>query len=338
MSPHHVTLVIAPDALGSTITIPLEMLQAANDIARAQRREDQILEVELVGTERGTLTLNGGLTVLCEKTLSDIKHTDLIFVPGMWGNPRAAVRKHRELVEWLGLMHSQNATLCAIATGVFFIAEARLLDRRSATTHWRYFDLFAKLYPRVKLQRKRFITQDEQIFCTGSVNAARDIMLHFVEILFDEAISNQVSRHFTHELKRSYESLLLNQDQSSTHHDETIIKVQEWLQDHYTQSIQIAELARQFQLSARSLNRRFKQATNTTPLQYLQDLRIAQAKELLKQSNLVISEIADQVGYQDASYFTGLFKKVNSVTPNEYRRLVRNKLFTAESGNQPGQA
>lgn len=338
MSARHVTLVIAPDALGSTITIPLEMLQAANDIARAQRCEDQLLEVELVGTEKGVVTLNGGLKVVCDKTLKDIQRTDLIFVPGMWGNPRAAIRRHRELVEWLKVMHSQGATLCAIATGVFFIAEAGLLDRRSATTHWRYFDLFARLYPRAKLLRKRFITQDEQIFCTGSVNAARDIMLHFVEILFGETISNQVSRHFTHELKRSYESLLLNQDQSSTHHDETIIKVQEWLQDNYTESIQIAELARQFQLSARSLNRRFKQASNTTPLAYLQELRIAQAKELLKQSNLVISEIADQVGYQDASYFTGLFKKINSVTPNEYRRLVRNKLFTAESGNQPGQA
>lgn len=338
MTAQHVTIVIAPSALGSTITIPLEMLQAANDIARAQDRHGKQIKIELAGTQRGKLTLTGGLTVYCEKSLQDIKQTDLVFVPGMWGNPLTAIRKHRKLVAWLNLMHQQHATLCAIATGVFFIAEGGLLDNLAATTHWRYFDLFARRYPHVKLQRKRFITQDQQIFCTGSVNAARDIMLHFVEILFGESISSQVSRHFTHELKRSYESLLLNRDQSSTHHDETIIKVQEWLQDHYTQTIQIADLADRFQLSTRSLNRRFKQAANTTPLQYLQDLRITQAKELLKQSNLVISEIADRVGYQDASYFTGLFKKINSVTPNEYRRLVRNKLFVAEGGNQPGES
>ena len=337
MTTQHVTIVIAPSALGSTITIPLEMLQAANDISRAQNRHGRHLEIELAGTVRGNLELTGGLTVCCDKSIQDIHHTDLVFVPGIWGNPRVAVRKHRELIEWLGTIYEQNATLCSIATGAFFIAEAGLLNNLAATTHWRYFDLFTQLYPRVKLQRKRFITQDQRIFCTGSVNAARDIMLHFVEMLFGEPISNQVSRHFTHELKRSYESLLLNHDQSSTHHDETIIKVQEWLQDHYTESVQIAELADRFQLSPRSLNRRFKQAANTTPLQYLQDLRIAQAKELLKQSNLVISEIADRVGYQDASYFTGLFKKINSVTPKEYRRLVRNKLFVAEGGNQPGQ-
>ena len=79
---------------------------------------------------------------------------------------------------------------------------------------------------------------------------------------------------------------------------------------------------------------KFKMATNTTPVQYLQEMRISHAKDLLKKSNLGISEVADKVGYQDSSYFTGLFKKLNSVTPNEYRRLVRNKLFVAESKQQ----
>lgn len=336
MSTQHVTIVVAPGALGSTITIPLEMLQAANDIARSQSPKRELLQIELVGTSPGAISLHGGLAVQCNKAIEHVSKTDLIFVPGMWGNPKAAVHKHPELVSWLRRMHSQNATLCSIATGAFFIAESGLLDKRSATTHWRFFDVFAKRYPLVKLQRKRFITQDRNIFCTGSVNAARDIMLHFVESLFGEVISNQVSRHFTHELKRSYESQLLKHNQSSTHHDETIIKVQEWLQENYAIPVQIAELAALFQLSPRSLNRRFKQAANTTPLQYLQELRISHAKALLKRSNLVISEIADQVGYQDASYFTGLFKKIHSVTPNEYRRLVRNKLFLAEGGNQSG--
>ena len=83
-----------------------------------------------------------------------------------------------------------------------------------------------------------------------------------------------------------------------------------------------------FLLSSQKL--RFKLATNASPLQYLQGLRIEHAKELLKQSNLAVSEVADMVGYQDASYFTSLFKKATAVTPIEYRSLVRNKLFLAE--------
>lgn len=330
----HVTILLLPGALGSTVTIPLEMLNSANDVARAQRHREFCIDVQLAGTNVGDVILNGGLKVRCPTSFASIESTDLVFIPGLWGNPRAAVRRHRELVKWLITQHGRGATLCGIASGTFLIAATGLLDHRPATTHWRYFDLFNALFPHVKLQRKRFITHDQRLFCTGSVNAARDIMLHFVALLFSDPIANQVSRHFTHELKPSYESMLLNEDQSSTHHDETIIKVQEWLQENYRQPIQIGEVADRFRLSVRSLNRRFKQATNTTPLQYLQDLRINQAKELLKQSNLVIAEVADQVGYQDASYFTGLFKKLNAITPNEYRRLVRNKLFVAQAGSQ----
>jgi transcriptional regulator GlxA family with amidase domain len=128
----------------------------------------------------------------------------------------------------------------------------------------------------------------------------------------------------------SYESLLLNEDQQRSHHDEEIIKLQEWLDQNYQSDLLISGLAKRLKLSVRSLNRRFRLATDTSPLQYLQSLRIAHAKELLKQSNLAVSEVADMVGYQDASYFTSLFKKLTAVTPMEYRSLVRNKLFLAD--------
>ena len=332
-----VAIIVLPRALGSTVTIPLEMLSAANDIARARRQRDKLLKIELVSTQEGTVILSGGLAMNCPKTLTQVTSPDLIFVPGIWGNPRASVRKHVRLISWLQLQHEAGATLCAVTTGAFFLAEAGLLDGKAATTHWRFFDQFQHDYPKVKLQRKRFITSIDNIYCTGSVNAARDIMLHFVEQLYGESVANEISRQFTHELKRSYESLLLSKDQQTTHHDEEIIKVQEWLQDNFAHPIQIAEVADKFRMSVRSLNRRFKSASNTTPLQYLQDLRINHAKDLLKQSNLVVAEVADKVGYQDASYFTSLFKKLNAVTPNEYRQLVRNKLFVAESGQQSAQ-
>ena len=329
-----VAIIVLPQALGSTVTIPLEMLSAANDIARARRQRDKLLIIELVSTQEGTVILSGGLAMNCSKTLDQVTPPDLIFVPGIWGNPRASVRKHVRLISWLQQQYQAGATLCAVTTGAFFLAEAGLLDGKAATTHWRFFDQFQRDYPKIKLQRKRFITSIDNIYCTGSVNAVRDIMLHFVELLFGESVANEISRQFTHELKRSYESLLLSKDQQTTHHDEEIIKVQEWLQDNFADHIQIAEVADRFRMSVRSLNRRFKSASNTTPLQYLQDLRINHAKELLKQSNLVVAEVADKVGYQDASYFTSLFKKLNAVTPNEYRQLVRNKLFVAQSGQQ----
>ncbi len=328
----HVTIIAAPKALGSTVTIPLEMLSAANDIARARRQKDKLVSIELAScNEEIQLELSGGLAINCSTNLARISKSDLIFIPGIWGNPKASLRKHGYMLQWLRNQYEKGSILCSTVTGSFFLAEAGLLDGKFATTHWRFFDEFEKRYPKIKLQRKRFITSDSNLFCTGSVNAVRDIMLHFVEQLYGDSIANEISRQFTHELKRSYESLLLSEDQQRSHHDEQIIKVQEWLDQNYQAEILISEVAEKFQLSIRSLNRRFKLATNSSPLRYLQELRITHAKKLLKQSNLSVSEAADLVGYHDASYFTSLFKKLNAVTPNEYRSLVRNKLFRAES-------
>jgi transcriptional regulator GlxA family with amidase domain len=327
----HVTIIAVPKALGSTVTIPLEMLNAANDIAKSRRQLDKLVTIELAsGSDTTELVLSGGMRINCQTTLDSISNSDLIFVPGIWGNPRSSLPKLKPMMNWLAQQYKAGNTLCSMVTGSFFLAEAGLLRGRPATTHWRFFDEFTQRYPNIKLQRKRFITSDERLYCTGSINAVRDLMLHFVEQLYGDSIAREIARQFTHELKRSYESLLLNEDQQRSHHDEEIIKVQEWLDQNYQAGVVISGLAKRFKLSVRSLNRRFKLATNASPLQYLQSLRIEHAKELLKQSNLAVSEVADMVGYQDASYFTSLFKKVTAVTPIEYRSLVRNKLFLAE--------
>lgn len=326
----HVSIIAIDKALGSAITIPLEMLSAANDVALARKQPHKINTIEVIGVNHSEVLLSGNLPIRVARTLQSVSNTNLIFVPGIWGNPRAASRSHPQLIAWLQQQSMQGATICSITTGSYFLAEAGLLDGKSATTHWRFFDDFQHRYPNVKLQRKRFITAADNLFCTGSVNAARDLMLHFIVQFYDDFIANEIARHFTHELNRSYESLLLAQDPHSSHHDELIIKVQEWLQHNFQTPLQLDELALRFGMSVRSLNRRFKQASNTTPVKYLQETRINHAKDLLKLSNLGISEVAEQVGYHDASRFCELFKMLTSITPNEYRRLVRNKLFLAE--------
>ena len=323
-----VCMLALPEALASSVSIPLEMMSAADTIhgLRQHRRQRQ-LQLDIVAERIEPLPMTAGISLTPTTSLDQVAESSLVFIPALWGNPRAAVRRHARMVDWLQQQYQQGATFCSVGTGSYFLAEAGLLDDRTATTHWRYFDDFSREYPRVNLQRKRFITHQDRLYCTGSVNAVRDVMLHFVEVLFDAQIADEVARHFTHELKRSFEALLLATDQKNSHHDEQIIKVQEWLQKHYTETINLTEVAQRFGLNSRTFNRRFRLAAGKTPMQYLQEVRVDQARELLKQSNLSIAEIAFAVAYQDVSYFTGLFKRLQGVTPNAYRRLVRNKVF-----------
>lgn len=307
------------------------MLSAANDIAKSRRLNKLINKIELVAVGDPEIELVGGMRVSCSTTIDRVARSELIFVPSIWRKPKQALLEHPSLTQWLGQQYENGATICTVANGAFFAAEAGLLDNKPATTHWRYFHEFSTSYPQVKLQRKRFTTSAARMYCTGSVNAIRDIMLHFVSQLYDPGIATEIAQHFTHELKPSFESQLLAKDQKNTHNDEAIIAVQEWLINHFQSNLLMSEVAARFGLSIRSLNRRFKQATGITPLSYLQALRLEHAKQLLKQSNLVIAEVADAVGYQDASYFAELFRKTNAITPNEYRQLVRDKIFVAET-------
>lgn len=327
----HVTILAIDKGLASSITIPLEMIKAASVIERIRNRHADCREFVVAAQSLNPISMTGGFTVQPDTNIDSIESTDLIFVPALWGNPNATVKSHPSITHWLAKQYAKGATICCVGTASYFLAEAGLLDGLNGTTHWYYFDDFHKRYPRVKLQKKRFITHEQRLYCTGSVNAVRDVTLHFVEQLFSPEIADEVSHQFTHELKRSYESMLLANEDKDIHHDEQIIKIQEWLQRHYSESISLDHLAKKFDISVRSFNRRFRSAAGQTPLQYLQEVRLNQAKALLKKSNLSIAEIAYSVGYHDSSYFTSLFKRTNAVTPNEYRHLVRNKLFNVET-------
>ena len=145
-----------------------------------------------------------------------------------------------------------------------------------------------------------------------------------------EAIASFVERNFSHEIRRPYENTSYFEGSTKQHPDEDIIQVQIWMQDNYNRQINLSEVASRFEMSVRNFNRRFKNATAQTPLQYLQRVRIEIAKDLLQTSNLNVSEVADKIGYQDVGYFTALFVKLLATSPREYRATVRAKLFSAD--------
>lgn len=329
----HVTLIGFRKVLGTSITLPMEMLNAADLIKRIEAQGYRRLHMQVASLDGQDLALNAGLTLRCDTRLDSITDTDLIILPALWGNPKGVVRQanYQPILEFLRDQHERGTLICAVGTGSYFLAEAGLLQNKVATTHWYYFDQFAELYPQVHLQRDRFITRAGNLYCTGSVNSVRDVMLYFIEEYYNADIAHQISRHFTHEIKRSYTAGFLKHSPQNTHGDENIIAIQEWLLSSHDTEIRLDELAAQFGMSVRSLNRHFRKATGKTPMQYLQQIRIDNAKELLRNTNLSISEVAASVGYGDNSYFTALFRKNISLSPKEYRRLVRKKLFRVET-------
>jgi transcriptional regulator GlxA family with amidase domain len=329
----HVTVVGFKRALGTSLTIPVEMLHAADLIARIGGQQGPRLQIQVVSPDGANIPLTAGLELVCRTPLDAVEDTDLLIIPALWGNPVAIVRQQPALLAWLEHHSTRNTLICAVGTGSFFLAEAGLLSNKVATTHWYYFEHFARLYPEVLLQRERFITRAGNLYCAGSVNSVRDVMLHIIEEHYRPEVANQVSRHFTHEVKRSYTSAVLKNAPHNYHKDETIVEIQEWLHNQFHTQLSLEMIAGKFGMSVRTLNRRFRLATGRTPLQYLQQIRLDHAKELLRTSNLAVAEVAFSSGYPDASYFSAQFRKNISLSPRAYRDLVRKKLFEVQNSS-----
>jgi len=360
----HITLLALPGTLASSLSLPMEMLTAADQLARSRRHSAKPLRHQLVGVDgdyvadhistksshvsirndlaankddQATLppshaTMANGLRFALDGHWRDIVQTDLLIVPALWRNPLPHVRRHQALLPWLRDLAERQTLLCAVGTGSFLLAEAGLLNNRPATTHWFYFDQFEQRYPQVQLKRQHLITGEAGIYCAGSVNSVADLTIHFIERFYGGDLARYVEAQFSPEIRRPFAIHAFSAD---VHGDELIQEAQAWLQRHHTEEIAMPALAQQLDISLRTLNRRFRHATGTTPVRYLQQQRLHSARELLRTTDLGIADVALNAGFSDSDYFCRLFRSDTNMTPSEYRRAVRGKLFSLPELSNP---
>jgi transcriptional regulator GlxA family with amidase domain len=330
-----VSLVIYEHVLATSLTLPLEMLSAGEAFARRYDKSVVKLETQLLGQSDKAITSRAGIQFLPDitlenstKSLEELSVPNIILLPSLWRNPRPVLRKHLVLIDWLKHCWQQGATVIGVGTGVCFLAESALLDGHSATTHWHYVEQFKRDYPLVELKPDFFITQSDRIYCAASLNALADIIVHIISQTYGRAAAQNVERNFSHEIRKPYEEQRYLEGAVDRHADELIAQIQFWLRTNLNSEVSLAQLAEQFGLSQRSFSRRFKLATGIRATEYWQQLRIETAKDLLASSNLSIQEIAYHVGYQDQGHLTRLFKQKLTMTPKDYRAMVRKKLFS----------
>ncbi len=325
-----VCVLALPDTLASSLGLPLEMFNAAGEQLRLSQRR-RAVDIRIVGLQAGTVRAAGGLQLAVEHSYRDIERADLVILPTRWRHPRKPLADQAAFLDWLKAMVNGGARVCTGGTSSFLLAATGLLDGKPATTHWHYFEEFARRFPQVELKTNYLITEAGPLYCAGSVGAMADMMVHLIGQFFGTEIAHRVERQFSPEIRRPFHSHAFRVGQSDLHQDEAIAYVQSWLMKHYAEEVSSAALATMSGLSERNFHRRFKRAAGQTPHQYLLQIRVDNARELLRHSNLPVEDIAAQVGYGDTSYFCKLFRKHSGQTPAEYRRAVRAKLFAVKT-------
>src|SRR5690606_35349892 len=175
--------------LATSVALPLEQFRAAESMdAALNKARSRTLTYILASRDGKPVKTHTGLTLVPDCSIQDIDRCDIAFLPALWRNPLPILRENTEVTPWLITQNGHGAIIAGVGIGCSFLAVAGLLDFRPATTHWFYFEEFARRYPDVQLRRQYFITHSENLYCAGSVNAMADLTIHFIQQLFDSAI------------------------------------------------------------------------------------------------------------------------------------------------------
>ena len=325
----NLTLVLCDNMLVSSSTLAAEIFNFASAMARASSRQAGEVTIRRVSTDDLPVQTSSGFELSPTHSLEDTFQSDLVHLPALWRNPRPIVKRARALTPWLRRQHQLNSSFTAVGTGVCFLAEAGLLEDKSATTHWHYFDQLQKSYPNLKLQRQHFTTQTGNIYCAASINAMAELIVYQVERIFGRVIARQAQRNFFHEIRNLSEAVSYSDSRELKLSDELIVQAKIWMQDNLSKHSLLSYLPEKMGVQKRTLNRRFKIATGKTPGEYLNEVRMNFACDLLKNTDLSILEIASFSGFSDNSWFSARFKQWSGSTPKAYRSSVRAKTFSA---------
>lgn len=305
-----------------------DVLQVANAHLRKQQgnRSAERFDWRFVAAEGRPVNCSNGLSITTEP-LDAVDRFDLVFIPSLYyGGLRSFTRllaAQRGLHPWLTRQWEQGAWLAANCTGTFVLADTGLLDGRSATTTWWLERQFRERYPRVDLQLQPVLTEGDRLLCAGASASYLLQAVKVIERFAGTAIAAQSAKTMLIDVSQTQQTPYLPLLADTSHDDALVQRAQHWLQNHLAAPLRMAELAEHLAVSERTLIRRFRQAVDTTPLTYLQHLRIDSARALLSGGDLTVQQIAHLVGYGDTSSFTRLFRERVGLSPSAYRTRFR---------------
>ena len=331
--PLHVSLVAIPDAVISTMTGIYDVLGAFRMLGRVDPSlpEAPPFQVEIVAGERGSVVLASGVPLTAQRAVREVAATDIVIVPSVLLGPEGwTTGRYPELVLWAKRMHEKGALLCSACSGVFLLAETGLFDGQETTVHWGYVEAFTKAFPRVPLSPDRVLVVSgtrQELITSGASMTWHDLVLYLIARHVGATAAQTVARHFALQWHHDGLAPYIVFHGRRDHGDAIVGEAQDWLATHFSVAAPVEEMVRRSGLAERTFKRRFTEATGFSPIDYVQRLRIEDAKRRLERTDAPADEISWKIGYEDPAFFRRLFKRVTGMTPGAYRKRFQVPAF-----------
>ncbi|MBI1179781.1 MAG: helix-turn-helix domain-containing protein [Alphaproteobacteria bacterium] len=289
--------------------------------------------VTIVGPTSEPFRCFGDIPVSPHASFEACDTADVLLIPDVMMDLAADPRgRWPEACALIARCHDAGTTICTVCTGSVLLADTGLLDGRDATTYWGCTRMFGAHFPAVKLKAERMLVAadpDHRIVTAGGSSAWQDMALYLISRFCGQTEAVKAAKVFLlgdhSEGQLPYAAMI----KPRQHGDAAIAASQEWIASHYESANPVARMMERSGLSERTFKRRFRAATGFTPVEYVQTLRIEEAKQYLETTDLNIDEIGEKVGYSDPAFFRRLFKRQSGTSPAAYRQRYAASAITA---------
>ena len=340
-APVDILIVAVPETAGSALYGMVDVLKAAGSIWETLTREGEgqpLFDVRIISIKDRPFRCGNGIPVQPDCAIGNTPGTRVIILPELWLGPDEEIQgRYPALMAWLRDAYQQGSSLYSACSGAVMLAETGLLDGCEATSHWAYQELFNRRYPNVRFQPQPNLVvadRDGRIVTAGGTTSWHDLALHIIARYSNPAEALRIAKVYLlkwhDEGQLPYKPLL----RSTPHADSKVRECQHLLKDYFREGNAIQRVIQQSAIPERTLKRRFKRATGLTFIEYVQNLRIEEAKHVPETTARSAEDISVEVGYEDHAFFRRLFRRLTGLRPSEYRRLFQPVIKSAGASDK----
>jgi transcriptional regulator GlxA family with amidase domain len=335
--PTRVRILATPDSTASPISGLFEALRSVGGLTAPEDRlagARNPFDVAIVGESAGVIESASGMAITVHRSVEEVSDADVVIVPSMafsQGEEWTAGR-YPKLVHWLRKMYDGGATICSACTGANLVAETGLFDGHETTIHWMSENDFRRRHPHIRLRPDEALVisgDGGRLISSGAATAWHDLALYLIARRVGPATAQAAARFMLTEWHRDGQAPFQVFHPPTDHGDAAILAAQRAIAENFAVAAPVDEMVRWSGLAPRTFKRRFKLATDHTPISYVQRIRVERAKRLLETSDAGIEQISWTVGYEDAASFRRLFKRLTGLTPAAYRQRFQIPVVSA---------
>ncbi len=326
-APVSVAILVFPETTASVVYGLYDLFRSAGrdwGVVTEGRPGPALIQPLLVARQPGPVEVSNDVRITPHATLADSRRADIVCVPEVNVPPGEPLGDRlQDEIDWLRDCHARGALLAASCSGAMLFAEAGLLDGLEATTHWAWCDVLQARFPTVKVHAQRALVvsgEGQRLVMAGGGTSWLDLALYLIARSVGVEAAMQVARINLidwHQVGQQPYARLARTRQVD---DAVIARCQAWIASHYPESNPVRSMVLLSGLAERTFKRRFHLATGMAPLEYVHALRLEEAKQMLEAGTAPIEAIANEIGYEDAGYFSRLFRRHVRLTPAQYRK------------------